>query len=234
MFRNDVLETNITDSEKSPCSDCVLVIHRIGEQLSRRGVDENSSSSSVNAFRKNATLWVELDCGTYFRTINRVSILHTYNTLFFLVDFYLTITSRLQWPACSKWIDDTQVYLDKSVHADHRGHYPNVPNLATLNWSQSYFGEEGYRRLLAEKMHWDPENIFHHVQSVGSSGNQNLLIKNEACNAIYKNNALRYLKKGLISLAVVFTLPKLLPIVREAFKRLFSGWVFPASSKTKV
>ena len=95
MFRNDVLETNIAESEKSPCSDCVLVIHRIGEQLSRRGVDENSSSS-VNAFRKNATLWVELDCGTYFRTINRVSIFHTYNTFFppccFLFDYYLSIT----------------------------------------------------------------------------------------------------------------------------------------------
>lgn len=135
------------------------------------------------------------------------------------------------WLQCSQWVDETQIYLDRSVSADNRGHYPNVPNLASLNWTQSYYGDDGYRRLLLEKAHWDPENVFNHLQSIGSHNMVYEQPKNDSvCEAIYKKNANRFIKKALISFAVLFSFPTILTFTWTTIKKFLS--VFYVNTKS--
>jgi hypothetical protein len=195
-----VLPSSRSNTSTYSCSDCVLVLHRVGEELAHRSAKGPEYSSSVNRFRLNASLWIELDCGTFFRKIKN-------------------------WPQCSKWVDETQIFLDRSVSSDNRGHYPNVPNLATLNWTQSYYSDDGYRRLLLEKARWDPENVFNHLQSIGSHNMVYEHPKNDSvCEAIYKNNAIRFVKKALISFAVMFSFPKILSFAVTMVKKLLSAF----------
>jgi Berberine and berberine like len=152
------------DKNTGKCSDCVIVFHRIGETLRNRiatrstarsselmqgehdtkgqGQHERDlSTESFNPFRKNGSLWVEMDCGHFY-------------------------PQRDTWPACSAFIDDTQRAFDSIVPKGHKSHYPNVPNLVTEDWREQYYGEDGYRRLQEVKQMWDPENVFRHSQSV--------------------------------------------------------------------
>ena len=49
--------------------------------------------------------------------------------------------------------------------------YVNTPSCQGPGWTQRYFGEENYQKLLGLKAVWDPANIFHYCQSVGSDNN---------------------------------------------------------------
>jgi Berberine and berberine like len=154
------------DKNTGKCSDCVIVFHRIGEKLQNRIATKSSPSSSAlihdefdtngqgqherdlstesfNPFRKNGSLWVEMDCGHFY-------------------------PQKDTWPNCSGFIDETQRAFDRIVPKGHKSHYPNVPNLVTEDWREQYYGEEGYRRLQEIKQIWDPENVFRHSQSVSA------------------------------------------------------------------
>lgn len=152
------------DRNTSRCSDCVIVFHRIGEKLRRKIAIDSPElieveydtegegnhvrhTESFNPFRKNGSLWVEMDCGHFY-------------------------PQRDSWPACSAFIDDTQRALDRIVPKGHKSHYPNVPNLVTEDWREQYYGEDGYKRLQKVKQMWDPENIFRHSQSVSVLGEE--------------------------------------------------------------
>ena len=124
------------------CSDCVLVLHKVGNKLSQRGrandkhttttftsTSTSSSSSSFNSFRTNTSLWVEVDCGLFNHNMKH-------------------------WSACSKWIDDTQSFMEKAVPIGSKAHYPNVPNLNSENWPDTYYGSDVYLRLQIEKKKW--------------------------------------------------------------------------------
>ena len=49
--------------------------------------------------------------------------------------------------------------------------YVNTPSCQGDNWHTRYFGQENYETLLSLKAVWDPSNIFHYCQSVGSTAN---------------------------------------------------------------
>lgn len=142
---------NVHVNTKS-CSDCVTVIHRIGE-----GLRHSHSQSSFNPSLQHAKVWIEIDCGLFHRT-------------------------RGAWPVCNDYLLESQITLDKSfgidiksisnasmhhnVNINKRFHYPNVPSLATENWSMLYYGNELYEELQQTKDIWDPVNLFRHAQSV--------------------------------------------------------------------
>jgi len=48
--------------------------------------------------------------------------------------------------------------------------YYNYPSCDSKDWMLRYWGEN-YSRLLTIKAYWDPENMFQHCQSVGSTDN---------------------------------------------------------------
>jgi len=122
------------------CSDCVIVIHRVGNGLKL----SHNENSSFNSFIKKSNIWVEIDCGHFFR-----------RQIF-----------KNDWEQCSNFVDRMQIDLDKTTTDESRMHYTNVPNLVTENWHQQYYGDKNYKRLQRTKMKWDEHNIFNHVQSI--------------------------------------------------------------------
>ena len=53
--------------------------------------------------------------------------------------------------------------------------YTNTPSCdrGLGHFGDRYWGRENYQRLLRIKGQWDPQNVFHHCQSIGSSPNSN-------------------------------------------------------------
>ena len=48
--------------------------------------------------------------------------------------------------------------------------YVNTPSCqGGAGWHQRYFGQQNYDKLLGLKALWDPANIFHYCQTVGST-----------------------------------------------------------------
>ena len=103
-------------SGESFCSDCVVVLHRVGEGLALK---RTANITSFSQSRSNVSLWSELDCGVFYR-------------------------QSKNWQACSKWIDETQIALDDAASGFDSFHYPNVPNLATKNWEYAYYSSKTY------------------------------------------------------------------------------------------
>lgn len=118
-----------------PCSDCVFVLHKVGDRIRATNFDE----VSVNPSLSKANLWLEIDCGHFHR-------------------------SRSSWPVCHGWISDTQIAIDSKSGVDSF-HYPNVPNLDTVAWEEKYYGMDNYQSLLRAKAAWDSDGVFHHRQS---------------------------------------------------------------------
>jgi len=156
------------------CSDCVVVIHRVGNGL-KRAFDANSS---YNPFIQSSHLWVEVDCGHFFR---RQML-------------------KNDWLQCTNFVDNLQMSLDKCTREGSRMHYPNVPSLVTENWPVQYYGVKTYRRLETLKSLWDSNNIFNHVQSIWPSPNATESDKEQhsgKCVEIYNNHGLKDLKNIL-------------------------------------
>ena len=190
------------NKETGKCSDCVIVFHRIGEKL-RNGnkksqidklatlinsqktdqditdetyseiklMNENENKieneienenidmkfESFNPFRQNGSLWVEMDCGHFY-------------------------PQRDSWPSCSDFINESQRSLDNIIPKHHKSHYPNVPNLNTMDWQEQYYGEKGFQELHRMKKVWDPENFFYHSQSISLDKNHETNIENNHVN----------------------------------------------------
>jgi FAD/FMN-containing dehydrogenase len=127
------------------CSDCVMVLHRMG-----KGLQSFSFQSAFNPERHNATLWLEVDCGLFYR-------------------------HRHRWSSCASFVDATQTSFDESTSsARGRFHYTNVPNLQTAHWESQYYGESLYSRLQRTKALWDPSNTFSHRQSIQLSSGDSI------------------------------------------------------------
>jgi len=47
--------------------------------------------------------------------------------------------------------------------------YVNTPTCQDASWAERYFGFENYQKLLVLKKLWDPDNVLHYCQSIGSS-----------------------------------------------------------------
>ena len=121
--------------DEQSCSDCVFVLHRVGQRIRAT----NFSEVSVNPSLSKAHLWLEIDCGQFHR-------------------------QRSSWPQCYDWISKTQSLLDLRGGSE-AFHYPNVPNLDTVAWEDKYYGRENYQVLQIVKSKWDGGNVFHHRQS---------------------------------------------------------------------
>lgn len=208
------------NSKTLHCSDCVFVVHRVGDGLSRRSAineevsssnDSNNSSnpfpsSSFHPSRNRANLWVEMDCGVFFRKLKH-------------------------WPSCSRFVDATQLLLDNSIQSGM--HYPNVPNLVTSNWQETYYGSYFYHLLLKEKKKWDANNLFKHTQSIGSSQSpisreeikdekgHSLHTHSNLCKAFYKRSGLRDLRRGFLAAVGLVLLNSASKLVRKAVAGLF-------------
>jgi hypothetical protein len=134
-----------SDNFSHACSDCVAVIHRIGDTL--RNHEKNQARSAINPLLQEAYLWVEMDCGNFLR-------------------------EREKWESCRQYVDESQRKLDGSFSEEtkyERYHYPNVPNLATDDWQHQYYGRNDYSRLQRIKDLWDPLNSVNHHQSIKPS-----------------------------------------------------------------
>jgi len=165
---NALLTQFSSNARDKKCSDCVAVVHRIGPGLKKGLALEKEESIISNATTSlhpflasqsnEAYLWVEFDCGHFFR-------------------------KRSSWSTCSEFIDKAQASLDESVCVSKHDnvdddeaeetssfHYANVPNLNTDTkkpWRNHYFGNDFHiQRLLDAKAIWDQNNVFRHAQSV--------------------------------------------------------------------
>jgi len=185
------LERFVNYTRQKSCSDCVTVLHRVGEGIRRRnGEDMTNIPQSVHPFRLNSTLWIEVDCGQFH-------------------------SKRKYWSHCSTWVDDTQRLFDIVVPEHHRFHYPNVPNTKTSSWTEQYFGD-GYRRLQHIKSIYDPLNLFYHSQSISSSEGINDFeempngsyneFEDSHCVEIYDDAVFQtYRRVGITLCAILFT-----------------------------
>ena len=214
------------------CSDCVTVFHRVGPGLRSFA---NSTSSSFHPLRANLSLWLEVDCGHFFRKAS-------------------------SWRHCNSFVDETQVLLDmaattvvvsedgttadpKEKDGDHSStfHYPNVPNLSHSKNSvpAKYFGKN-VARLVRAKQYWDPDNVFYHSQSVplhsfsGKTGENANVVHSETdteqkttafstslqstCNCLYLFAALRDARRFLSFISFFWGLKALWSL---AYKALF-------------
>ena len=189
------------------CSDCVVVIHRVGDGLKLA----HDTNSSFNSFIQKSHIWVEIDCGHFFR---RQFI-------------------KKDWELCRKFVDRIQNDLDKCTTDESRMHYVNVPNLKTENWQNQYYGEKNYKGLQRTKMKWDEFNILNHVQSikprhlVSEKSFNKLQIdkKNDVCKNIYFNKGLDDLR---IALKVIFSLSTsaiLLKLIHKFILKIIKGKV---------
>ena len=138
------------DSTSQSCTNNTNNLHdgSSSKNMNKKQVSDHNNNrpqTSFNPFRHNSTLWVEIDCGHYYR-------------------------HRSTWPACQSYLHDFQYALDAAIKTnrndDEGCHYPNVPSLNTTNWKRQYYGDRGYNRLVAIKTEYDPSNLFSHVQSI--------------------------------------------------------------------
>merc|ERR1712227_36270 len=59
--------------------------------------------------------------------------------------------------------------LNQSVlNGGENAQYVNTPSCQDEKWASRYFGLKNYNKLLKLKETWDPLNLFHYCQSVGS------------------------------------------------------------------
>ena len=147
---------------KKYCSDCVVVIHRVGEGLKKAF----NTNSSFNSFIQSSHLWVEMDCGHFFRR----QIL------------------KNDWINCTHFVDNVQTNLDRCTRNDSRMHYPNVPNLVTEDWHVQYYGIKAYHKLQKLKLLWDPNDVFNHAQSIKPFSNSTYINNNSYIKEVYNNN----------------------------------------------
>jgi FAD/FMN-containing dehydrogenase len=174
-YEYDVLvatfERYVNYTREKSCSDCVTVLHRVGEGIRReKRIAMANVPQSVHPFRFKSTLWVEIDCGLFH---NR----------------------RKLWSQCSRWVDNVQRSLDTVVPNDYRFHYPNVPNKNTSSWSEQYYGA-GYSKLQEIKSIYDPQNLLFHTQSISSSAGNDKSdaiydVEQEQCVEIYDRAAFK-------------------------------------------
>ena len=166
---------NLYQSSSNPmCSDCVIVVNRVSERVKRT----NFVSTSLSPALASAHIWIEIDCGHFLRQIKT-------------------------WPICANYIKETQIGLDTAAYTEQSSdpnaiyHYPNVPNADTIDWKTKYFGVENAVFLREMGRLWDPDEVFHHSQSIptrkndaiGISGSIRLELK-QTCHKAYSRKLL--------------------------------------------
>lgn len=129
---------------KSYCDDCVVVFHLVGNRM-RGTVSYNSIGTPIHSYQRhskkeNLTLWLEIDCGLFYRNVKR-------------------------WPQCQSFVDESQQALQSNVNVNHSFFYPNVPN-PMVDTKNYYSDNIEYDTLVDIKHQWDPVNMFTHSQSV--------------------------------------------------------------------
>lgn len=168
------------------CSDCVLVIHRVGPGLKSPG--GSVGLGSFNPVRRSSDVWLEMDCGHFFR-------------------------QRETWGECLNFIEDTQRQVDEILlQTNVSMRYPNVPNLANSNWHELYYGEEVYNRLQRIKQQWDEKDVFNHAQSILPMGKdkRDIVINvensknNRVCEKMYEKHVKGWINLNFIGLPVSF------------------------------
>ena len=73
-------------------------------------------------------------------------------------------------PRCPRAVRELkeELSLNPGVEKFSQFQYGNTPSCETIDFAQRYWGA-GYPRLLRIKQAWDPDNVFNHCHSVGST-----------------------------------------------------------------
>jgi len=84
---------------------------------------------------------------------------------------------------CSDIVNDIKSQVESSIISQEPGYskYYNFPSCSSVSgdWAERYWGDN-LDDLLSIKDAWDPSNLFHHCQSVGSSTGQSCCPNSEA------------------------------------------------------
>merc|ERR1719516_890200 len=84
---------------------------------------------------------------------------------------------------CSDIVNDIKTEVESSILSQEPGYskYYNFPSCSSVSgdWAERYWGDN-LDDLLSIKDAWDPSNLFHHCQSVGSSTGQSCRPNSEA------------------------------------------------------
>ena len=117
------------------CSDCVTVLHRVGDGIRTGGLSQSLPTSAVHPSRRNISLWVEVDCGVYHRHIERERVARWWRDG---KKTFLTARSpsniNIQTPEngvlaqCRDFVTAVQTDMDNATTPGDRWHYPNVPH----------------------------------------------------------------------------------------------------------
>jgi len=103
-----------SSSSKGVCSDCVTVLHRVGEGIRRGG----GGGSIFHPYRRSSVLWAEVDCGLFHRHDHRYG--HS--------DSSRDRNSSSAWDRCENWLGTVQSAMEAAAAVGQRFHYINVPN----------------------------------------------------------------------------------------------------------
>ena len=115
--------------------------------------------------------WVGLFFDNHLRfrnyTANRVSIAPEFGK--FPWDFSCLFRDSSD-PRCPRAVRELkeELSLNPRVEKFSQFQYGNTPSCETIDFARRYWGA-GYPRLLRIKQAWDPDNVFNHCHSVGST-----------------------------------------------------------------
>lgn len=186
-FGRYLYEMNIDEQETQPPGEYNLAGVNLGAMEDTTALEDvffNNPNFGVR--RENNQMFRTIGCDYCFWTIhfrNRQQILakqdprlqfstNTDNNLKQGVDSNLVCLFKNRWSECPleviKVKKSMEHVLDK--YDLKYSKYYNYPSCDSTDWMFRYWGKN-YNRLLAIKSRWDPENVFNHCQSVGSTDN---------------------------------------------------------------
>jgi hypothetical protein len=121
-----------SSSSKGLCSDCVTVLHRVGEGIRRGGRDRGEGGSIFHPYRRSSVLWAEVDCGLFHRHDHR---------------YRQSNSSRDRdssaWDRCENWLGTIQSAMEAAAAVGQRFHYINVPNKHSAQSAEDHDSSDG-------------------------------------------------------------------------------------------
>ncbi|XP_023338544.1 uncharacterized protein LOC111709168 [Eurytemora carolleeae] len=183
-FARYLYEMNIKEQEVQPAGEYHLAGVHLGGMADTTALEEVFfRNPTFGIKRTNNQMFRELGCDYCFWVIhfrNRQSFpsveypisTNTDNNLVHGVDSNLVCLFRNRNSECPREVIRVKKTMEKRL--DHYNlsysKYYNFPSCDSEDWMWKYWGQN-YYQLLAIKSFWDPENIFHSCQSVGSTDN---------------------------------------------------------------
>lgn len=125
---------------KGVCSDCVTVLHRVGEGIRRGGLDRGGGEGEgiFHPYRRSSVLWAEVDCGLFYRHD------HRYRQSITSVDNGIVRRGSSAWDQCENWLGTVQSAMETAAAVGQRFHYINVPNKHSAQSAGDHDSSDGH------------------------------------------------------------------------------------------